>query len=378
MNTKQPSVCFISPFIGPLLVKGASKGSGGAERQLLLFGDGFVKNNWRVIYVAMKEEGDLISSDFKVYWVDFSFLGGPKWKFIRTLIDLTKVVRKEKADFYIIKHSYLLNPIVLFIHVILRGRFIIWGQMSTDYDRIKGHQSFILSYFRRKAIKEASFILTQTNEQSLSLLLNFNRKALLIPNVTTKSPLRDNLDYHGFVFWCGNTLEHKRPRIFLELAKNNPQLEFVMAVNSSNKLLDDILRREAEAITNLRYLGSIPYDKIDSWFSNAKVYVNTSVREGFPNTFLQAWQQGVPVLSVSVNPDGVITKHNLGFCGYINNDHLQQSELEIAKSMTPLLDELYYNYSSYSTRCIKYVDEHHNAERLTQNLINFIKNEHAK
>ncbi len=46
-------------------------------------------------------------------------------------------------------------------------------------------------------------------------------------------------------------------------------------------------------------------------FSRAKIFLNTSQIEGFPNTFLQAWVRSVPVVTF-FDPDSLVKQRQLG------------------------------------------------------------------
>jgi glycosyltransferase involved in cell wall biosynthesis len=46
-------------------------------------------------------------------------------------------------------------------------------------------------------------------------------------------------------------------------------------------------------------------------YDRAKVFINTSETEGFPNSFLQSWCRGVPVVSF-FDPSGLIKREGLG------------------------------------------------------------------
>jgi len=66
-------------------------------------------------------------------------------------------------------------------------------------------------------------------------------------------------------------------------------------------------------LKNIDYLGSVSFEQSNELMEKSSVFVNTSLREGFPNTFIQAWMRNVPTVSLSVDPDNLIEKNQIGF-----------------------------------------------------------------
>jgi len=98
----------------------------------------------------------------------------------------------------------------------------------------------------------------------------------------------------------------KRPELFLQLAKEFPDVQFICAGNSRDKKWDSYLRNKYSHLPNLEMPGFV-----DQFSSNAHstilekswIMVNTSKRESLPNSFIEASSYGCAILS-AVNPDG--------------------------------------------------------------------------
>ncbi len=62
--------------------------------------------------------------------------------------------------------------------------------------------------------------------------------------------------------------------------------------------------------------GSMSRNETMKRLAAARILLNTSPCEGFPNTFLEAWTVGTPVVSLHVDPGGVLSREGLGvYCG---------------------------------------------------------------
>ena len=65
-------------------------------------------------------------------------------------------------------------------------------------------------------------------------------------------------------------------------------------------------------LPNVDYRGQVAPQEAATVIGNASVLLSTSDEEGFPNTFLQAWTSGTPVVTLRVDPDGIIAREQLG------------------------------------------------------------------
>jgi len=175
------------------------------------------------------------------------------------------------------------------------------------------------------SLAHADCIVVQSATQRKVLQRHFDRDAVLIRNpvhAAADDPqrwlLRKDRDY---VIWIGRTDSYnKRPMLFLELARHCPALAFVMVVSRTDKTQFAAL--ELNRPPNLRILENLSPDEVQDCLRHAKLFVNTSQFEGFPNTFLQSAVMGVPIVSLAVDPDGMLAGDGCGLCAGENVDLL--------------------------------------------------------
>lgn len=160
-------------------------------------------------------------------------------------------------------------------------------------------------------------IVTQTHHQARLLQDNYGRTATaVIPNFHPAP--EGHLDKSGevTVVWIANLKAWKRPEIFVRLAASLPDLRFIMvgaaASGTGDREWAADLVRSIQATPNLRYLGPQDQQQVNDLLARSHILVNTSLAEGFSNTFIQAWMREVPVVSMDVDPDGLLGREGIG------------------------------------------------------------------
>jgi glycosyltransferase involved in cell wall biosynthesis len=168
-------------------------------------------------------------------------------------------------------------------------------------------------------IRHAKHIVTQTEHQARLLKLHYNRDPdAIIPNFQPEP--REIIDKAGpfSVVWIASLKPWKQPEVFVRLARELRDLRhvrfIVVGAKSADRDWDRALMRGIESTPNLEYIGPRTQSEVNQLLARAHLLVNTSLAEGFPNTFIQAWMREVPVVTLQIDPDGVMAGKAIGIC----------------------------------------------------------------
>jgi glycosyltransferase involved in cell wall biosynthesis len=161
-------------------------------------------------------------------------------------------------------------------------------------------------------------IFVQHRQQLSDLNQKLHRKASIIPGVVTLQPNWKPQSERGkYVAWTAVMRQPKRPDLLIEMAQKSPDLKYVVCGGVSTHRTPsgygESIVAKLKSLPNVEYLGQVAPAQSLEIIGNATALVSTSDQEGFPNTFLEAWSAGTPVVSLSVDPGGVIRDRGLGF-----------------------------------------------------------------
>lgn len=265
----------------------------------------------------------------------------------------------------IIQHGLMTESCILaFICWILKIKFIFMFAHDVEVKGLRqADQSRVLLFFFLRNF--AHTIITQNKYQQDTLLHDYKCKSIIIYNgfEIKKQNKEQNKKY---ILWVARCDSWKQPEVFLQLARNNPDQQFCMICpKSQDESLFNNIKKQALIIKNVTFIDFVPYSEIDELFKHALLFVNTSLYEGFPQTFIQATMNRVPIVTFHVNPEDFLDKFHCGYC--CNGD----IELFNKKIRELIGDTKKYKILSYNA--YKYAIENHNVELNVKKIISLLK-----
>jgi glycosyltransferase involved in cell wall biosynthesis len=149
----------------------------------------------------------------------------------------------------------------------------------------------------------ADRIFVQHGWQLSALAVKLRSKAFLVPSIAEEvSVARCHDERAPYLAWVGQLRQPKRPDLLIDMARQSADLRFVVCGGPSEfrtppKYSEGVINA-LRSLPNVDYRGQVPPTEAQRVIAEAAALLSTSDEEGFPNTFLQAWSSGTPVVSL--------------------------------------------------------------------------------
>jgi glycosyltransferase involved in cell wall biosynthesis len=365
-NTPVLKVCLISPLGYGLYNPDSRLSFGGAEVQFYLLANelaGDPAYSVSVLTTVSENPGVEACGQLKIFKrqgqrrmdqkLKRGFLNRIQhlWSYFEAFKEMRRQFIEINADVYFHAGAGVEVGAYALICRLLRRRFLFFIASSADLWEPYGKVEGPLKWLFPLGVRSAHEVVCRSSEQQDRLHNQYGRKGVMIRTGHPHPPARHVPK--SYVLWVGRGNPLKRPEMFLDLAARMPHRRFVMVVAHEDAHLDLLqqVRTRAAMLGNLDLYEDVPWSEIDNYFARARVFVNTSTYEGFPNTFVQAALHGAPVVSWRVDPDQLLSTGQLGLCAGESFDRLVDLVQGLCES------ELGWNTLSEGVK--RYASTHH-------------------
>ena len=174
-------------------------------------------------------------------------------------------------------------------------------------------------------------ILVQHEGQLSAIQPRWRSKAHIIQSMALASVCaKPHSDREKYVAWVAMLRQPKRPDVLIEIVRRLPKTRFVVCggpnTHRSPQGYGERIVSALRTLPNVEFLGQVAPDRALQIVANAAMLLSTSDEEGFPNTFLEAWATGTPVVSLKIDPGGVMQQKGLGVVSGSVEDAVRDTE----------------------------------------------------
>ncbi|RJO59346.1 glycosyltransferase [Candidatus Parcubacteria bacterium] len=317
-------VCFVSPFAYSLFNPKTSITHGGAEIDLFLIATELSKNpGFKVVFITgdfgqpkIENYGrislqrsfrtDLRGWRKKIYSL---FMAAPK---------LLSALNQADADIYMQEGIGPETAIIAWFCRRYQRKFVYRIASTVDCNGEVTQRWPIMGRLFLFGLRRAEKIIAQDQTQSELLKKQYGLPAQIIHNATLIPNQSEILpaEQRRHLLWVGRLVKMKHPEIFLQIAENHPDETFVMIAprDPNEQNLAKELAGKSASLPNVNLIPGLKHYELNKYYRQAKLLINTSDFEGYPNTFIEAGKYGVPVITLNANPDKFFDDNRFGEC----------------------------------------------------------------
>lgn len=326
----------------------------------LIGGIGVQLYHWTQTFIAKGWDVYAISRDGKFEKNGIHFIKHRHHQHIQIVLDWILILYnllRLRPKLVIFRGAYRTTLPLAVLSNLCRIKFVLFA--ASDVNFVPGKEQIGGEYNKklfRKSIKHIKYIVSQNEYQFNTLKSNYNKDSLIMHNIW-KTPDNEVPSKHTDVIWVANFRPLKRPEWVFRLAEQTPELKYVMIGGpGGDGPYYNLCKEISSRISNLIFMGPLSLDEVDKEIKKSRILICTSEFEGFPNTFLQAWSNKLPVIS-TVDPSGIINENHLGTIvknegelkeavyGILNDDALRKHMID---SITVYYKNHFDAYHSYN------------------------------
>ncbi len=297
------------------------RNGGGAERQMMLLATQMSIDGLRIAHIVYPPREPCVPEPATVTLVMRDAYAGNR-RYVGQALEAVRIwraMRRADAAVYIFRTGTPALGIGALFCRLYRRRLVFSSANDSDFGfelQGPGRHTRALYAF---GVRSSTVVVVQSGQQVELARKVFPeiKRVVQIPSFAqTDGAIASGATSEGEAFlWSGRVVAYKNPLEYIELARALPHARFWMLGIMDSKESEDLVaevREAAQQTPNLELLASRPLSEAMHFVRRSVAIVNTSRFEGMPNTFLEAWAVGVPVLSLSFDADGIIEEHGLG------------------------------------------------------------------
>lgn len=326
-------ICIVSHNSYGAIIGDERRHIGGVEIQTNLMARWLNANGHKVSVIVWDEEGGVRESVGGIKIIPTCKItdGIPLLRFVYPRwLSLIKALRTSDADIYYQNcGEYITGQVSLWCKM-NNKKFVYSVASDPDCDiNLPNMQKQRERILYRYGLRKADLIIVQTEKQQKMLKQGFGLQSHIhpMPSRDTKTDYSIEDRYKKFnVLWVGRLAPVKRLDRLINIAKQLEDCRFTVigGIDQDESYANDLIDK-MRSVGNIKYCGRIKNKEMKEYYKNASILCCTSDYEGFPNTFLEAWAQGLPIIS-TVDPDRLMEKQGIGAVCSTNDDFVNAIE----------------------------------------------------